>query len=93
MANTELQKRIQGAVEATPPKTKARNIALAAVRWALKCEEGFLLWGKGLGNTFEFVADIDEATIYDGRDSERTKKGYAEAVTGRVFEVVLERVA
>jgi len=90
---TELEHRIQLAIDSTKPRTKARRDALAKVRWALRCERGFLAWSDTVGNKYRFVPDILDATIYDGRDNQEVKTSYAQAVTGYVFEIVMERVA
>lgn len=86
-SQTELNKRIQTAINATRPQTNARSKAMAGVRWALRCEQGYLSWDAGLGQGFEIVREIESATIYDGRDNEDMKRSYAAAVTGLSFSI------
>lgn len=87
---SQLTEAIQKACDSTPPYTKAREKALAGVRWALKSDDGYLVLGKSvIFDAPRFVASVKDATIYDGRDNEEMKRRYFEALTGKSLIVEL----
>ena len=77
---------IEAASVGTPPKTTARNKALASVKWVLKEACGLYV---GLKNLQTVLVDKSEATIFDGRDNEAMKQKYFTALTGGNFTIEL----
>ncbi len=77
---------IQNALSTTEPKTKARNKALASVRWVLASEKGFAALS---GLQIIIVPDIAAAQVFDGRDNEEIKARYYTAATKTQFVPVL----
>ncbi len=63
--------RIERAIKATAPRTKARNKALAAVRWVLITASGYAALSTDARCVV--VPDIADAQVFDGRDNEETK--------------------
>ena len=81
-----IETEIARACERTAPRTKERNKALASVRWRLRC--GLLYGGLGPDLTCILTTE-DKAVVFDGRDNEKTKLAFWQAVTGYKFEVEL----
>jgi len=73
-----IQSEITRVLTETQPKTKARNKALASVRWVLASEKGFCALQ---GVKIVFVPDVASAQVFDGRDSEETKASFYSAIT------------
>lgn len=80
-----LNERIEAACRETQPKTRARNTALAGVKWRLRAG---LLYAGLRGLTAHLVSESD-ALVFDGRDNETQKARYFSAVLGCKFEVEL----
>lgn len=72
------------ACEGTEPG-RARLKALAKVNWRLR--SGLLY--AGLDGLRCVLTDKDNALVFDGRDSERTKLRFWQAATGYKFEIEL----
>lgn len=85
--NSEIKAAIDRAISGTEPKTKARNKALASVRWILFCAAGYAAltpYGKC------FLTDcISAATVFDGRDNEELKARFWSAQLGTKLEIML----
>lgn len=83
-----LAQRIQTACDATPPKTRERMNALAAIRWVLRDQNGnyAALDSKGSAVTVE---SVNEALVFDGRDNEEMKCGFYGRITGMDYTVEL----
>lgn len=81
-----LPERIADAIAATQPQSKARNKALAAIRWRLK--SGLLYAGMDAQFSAALVGP-DDAAVFDARCCEKLKLAYWQAITGRTFEVEL----
>ncbi len=77
---------VEKAMIGTEPKTKARNKALASVRWVLACDNGFAALN---GIQIIIVPDISDAQVFDGRDNEEIKARYYTAATKTQFVPVL----
>lgn len=73
-----IQQRIAEAIASTPDRSKARNKALAAVRWVLVCATGYAALSDDLRCIV--VPDISDALVFDGRDNESMKARYYSAV-------------
>ncbi len=78
--------KVAEACATTEPLTKARNKALASVRWVLACENGFAALS---GLQIIIVADISAAQVFDGRDNEEMKARFYSAATKTQFVPVL----
>jgi hypothetical protein len=75
----DIKSRIAAACANTAPRTKARNLALAAVRWVIKSEQGNAYIGQA-GLSSVLVAR-EHATVFDGRDNEEMKIAFLRAIT------------
>lgn len=83
-----LHDRIKAACAATQPKTKARNIALAAIKWRLEAHGGLV---AGIDDSLVcglFQPDSPHAQTFDGRDNEQMKLRYYQAVIGVPLSIV-----
>jgi hypothetical protein len=91
MSPTEqLAARIKAACDSTPPKTKARNKALSEVRWVMKVANSSVDVYCCLKNgRCDLTADINEASVFDGRDNEEMKLRFWSASVGEPLELVL----
>jgi hypothetical protein len=69
--NAAIQSRIAQACASTEPSTKARNKALATVRWVLICASGYAALTPDARCIV--VEDIASAQVFDGRDNEQLK--------------------
>jgi hypothetical protein len=83
-----MQHTIAGAVRATNPRTKERMQALTTVRWMLATEDGRFVAVDKRAQT-ELVRDPAKATVYDGRDNEKLKQLFFEAILSLPLSVVL----
>lgn len=83
--NTELTKRIEAAMAATPPYTKARNKALASVKWVLLCADGYASLSPQARCII--VPDLCDAMVFDGRDNEERKVATYSSALGTPFVV------
>lgn len=82
-----LENRISEACNSTKPRTKARNAALAKVRWRLETIDGLC---AGFDEKFGCALVLPEsALVFDGRDNEKLKKWYYEKTLGVELAVVL----
>lgn len=66
-----LKEKLNIAVADTQPQTKARNKALASVRWVLFCAAGYAALTPDARCIF--VEEISGAQVFDGRDNEELK--------------------
>ena len=85
--NTELAARIDAAMSATQPFTKARNKALANVKWVLLCADGYASLSPQARCII--VPDLCDAMVFDGRDNEERKVATYSAALGTPFVVEL----
>ncbi len=82
-----LGERITTACAATKPNTRARNEALALVRWRLESSNGLC---AGLDNKFGCALVCPpSAQVFDGRDNEALKKAFFETALGVELALVL----
>lgn len=65
-----LQDSIKGACDSTEPFTRARNEALASVKWRLRSPSGQY---AGLDGLRSVLTDEANALVFDGRDNEQIK--------------------
>lgn len=85
-----IQDAIEKAMDATQPKTKERNRALAAVKWVLKCMTPFGVRYAGLnGMTCILVDRVNDAQVFDGRDNETMKAHFWGIQLGQKLEATL----
>jgi hypothetical protein len=83
-----LHERIEAACAATKPRTRARNNALAKIRWRLESFEGLC---AGLDDKLGCALVLPgNAQVFDGRDNEDLKKKFYETVLGVELALVLE---
>lgn len=85
--NTELAIRLDAAMAATKPFTKARNKALASVKWVLMCADGYASLSEQARCII--VPDLCDAMVFDGRDNEERKVATYSAALGTEFVVEL----
>ena len=71
LTKSPITDKITEAIDATEPKTKARNKALSAVRWVLICASGYAALSPDARCII--VPDIANAQVFDGRDNEEMK--------------------
>lgn len=82
-----LGERIATACVGTKPNTRARNEALALVRWRLESSNGLC---AGLDNKFGCaLVSPPNAQVFDGRDNESLKKAFFETALGVELALVL----
>jgi hypothetical protein len=81
-----IQSEIEKACMATLPRTKARNQALASIKWVLASEKGFAALA---GIKCIIVPDISDAQVFDGRDNETMKARFYSAILKMPFVPVL----
>lgn len=82
-----LGERIETACTATKPKTRARNKALAQVRWRLETFDGLC---AGLDDKMGCaLVSPPNAQVFDGRDNETLKKAFFETALGVELALVL----
>lgn len=83
-----MQRTLARATAGTRPFTRARNRALARVRWVLATNDGRFVAvdGRGLARLADRQA---EAAVYDGQDNEELKARFFEALLGERLTVVL----
>lgn len=86
-----IEQAIAKAIESTPERTKARNQALASVKWRLVTPLGLC---AGLSNHFPFeeilvVPEDPRALVFDGRDNEQAKLQWFKLATGQNLEIQL----
>jgi hypothetical protein len=90
---TELAARIQAACDSTEPKTKARNKALAAVKWTLKVagisNDVYVMETTSAFQTEYLTDDLAKAVKFDGRDNEERKIQFFEALLGEKLELAM----
>lgn len=90
----ELAARIQAACDSTEPTTKARNKALAAVKWTLKVagisNDVYVMKTTSVFQTEYLTDDITKAVWFDGRDNEEMKLKFFEAIIGEPLEITLK---
>lgn len=89
MTTTEqLAARIAEACATTPPRTKARNKALAAVKWRLESEEGLQSGLDTAHNCALFPAHSPQVATFDGRDNEELKRRFYSAILRTPLAIV-----
>lgn len=83
-----LQSAIERACTASAPFTARRTTALAEVRWVLASDDGRFVSvdSRGFAGLTDAAA---EATVYDGRDNERLKVAFFEALLKVSLSAVL----
>lgn len=88
---TLIEQAIQAACDNTQPKTRARNRALASVRWVLAAAVGDGLVYTCLDNKHGAILTDDpgEAIVFDGRDNEKMKADFYSVLVGCRVEPVL----
>lgn len=77
---------IQSAIGSTQPFTRARQKALAQLKWVISDDDGHYLIA---GVDTQFTGDKSQASVYDGRDNQEMKLRFFRAVTGRALRVEL----
>lgn len=85
--NAELSTHINAAMSSTEPFTKARNKALASVKWVLLCADGYASLSPQARCII--VSDLCDAMVFDGRDNEERKVATYSAALGTQFVVEL----
>lgn len=91
MSPTEqLAARIKAACDSTPPKTKARNKALAEIKWVMKVANSSVDAYCRLDNgQCGLTSKLEHADIFDGRDNEAMKLRFWSLMLDEPLELVL----
>jgi hypothetical protein len=83
-----LSEEIAAALARTPPRSRARNAALAAIKWVLAAPDGSCMALDRFARP-RLTMDADEALVFDGRDNEELKARFFQIILGMDLTVVL----